>query len=81
MLLIENINTSKTSATSVRSRKQRINQTAARGCQVGQPSAADSQISVAGFLSGPEESGHSLSNWITGLLLISKGCELSRGLA
>lgn len=54
---------------------------AARSRQVGQPSAADSQISVAGFLSGPEESGHSLSNWITGLLLISKGCELSRGLA
>lgn len=81
MFLIENINILKTSATSVRSRKQRINQTAARSCQVGQPSAADSQISVAGFLSGPEESGHSLSNWITGLLLISKGCELSRGLA
>lgn len=81
MFLIENINISKTSATSVQSRKQSINQRAARSCQVGQPSAAASQISVAGFLSGPEESGHSLSNWITGLLLISKGCELSRGLA
>lgn len=54
---------------------------AARSCQVAERPPADSQISVAGFLSGPEESGRSLSNWITGLLLISKGCELSRGLA
>lgn len=54
---------------------------AATNSQVAKRSLGDSGISAAGFLSGPEESGCSLSNWITGLFLISKGCELSRGLA
>lgn len=54
---------------------------AATNSQVAKRSPGDSGISAAGFLSGPEESGYSLSNWITGLFLISKGCELSRGLA
>lgn len=61
--------------------KQRIYQMAATNSQVAKRSLGDSGISAAGFLSGPEESGCSLSNWITGLFLISKGCELSRGLA
>ena len=61
--------------------KQRIYQMAAKNSQVAKRSLGDSGISAAGFLSGPEESGCSLSNWITGPFLISKGCELSRGLA
>lgn len=54
---------------------------AATNSQVARLSVGDSGISTTGFLSGPEESDCSLSNWITGLFLISKGCELSRGLA
>lgn len=61
--------------------KQRIYQMAATNSQVAKRSRGDSGISAAGFLSGPEETGCSLGNWITGLFLISKGCELSRGLA
>lgn len=54
---------------------------AATNTQVARRSLGDSGISAAGFLSGPKELRGSLSNWITGLFLISKGCELSRGLA
>lgn len=61
--------------------KQRIYQMAATNSQVAKCSLGDSRISAAGFLSGPEEWACSLSNWITGLFLISKGCEPSRGLA
>lgn len=52
---------------------------AATNIQVAKRSPGDSGISAAGFLSGPKESSCSSSKWITGLFLISKGCELSRG--
>lgn len=54
---------------------------AATNSQVAKRSRGDSGISATGFLSGPKELGCSLSNWITDLFLISKGCEPSRGLA
>lgn len=46
---------------------------AATNGQVAKRSLADSGISAAGFLSGPEESACSLSNWITGLFPHFKG--------
>lgn len=52
---------------------------AATNSQVAKRSPGDSGISAAGFLSGTKELRGSSSNWITGLFLISKGCELSRG--
>lgn len=54
---------------------------AATNSQVAETLPGDSGIRAAGFLSGPEESACSLSSWITGLFLLSKGCELTRGLA
>lgn len=51
----------------------RIYQMAATNGQVAKRSLADSGISAAGFLSGPEESACSLSNWITGLFPHFKG--------